>query len=76
MIYWREPPNIINVCPKCKSMRLKIVDAVGLERIKAFVTSQRQYHCLDCANVFRIPDRRKTARGAADVRSAAWDSKK
>lgn len=54
---------IVMQCPRCEdSDHLMIRNNTGIERIMVFFTKLRKYRCLDCDNVFRMPDRRMRPR--------------
>ena len=50
------------MCPKCRSLKLRIRQTVGMEWLKALLTRKRVYKCSECLHVFRATDRRKIAR--------------
>ena len=50
------------MCSKCRSTRVKIRLATGIERFVILFTQTRKYICLDCDHAFRAPDRRLNAR--------------
>ena len=49
-------------CPKCRSEYLVIRQRTGWERIVLHFTKKRKYHCVQCGEKFRAPDRRRFPR--------------
>jgi hypothetical protein len=58
------------MCPKCRSVKLKIKPAKGCERILVLFTGKRKFLCVDCGLDFRAPDRRRVPREIRDGHSA------
>jgi hypothetical protein len=62
--------NEFMVCPFCRSDKLRIKHAVGMEMIILLFTSKRKYRCCDCNFGFRAPDRRRVPRQTPDAAKA------
>ena len=52
------------MCIRCRSARLKIKRASGIERLRVVLTRKRKFLCADCGYTFRAPDRRLVPREA------------
>ena len=52
------------MCIKCRSVRLKIKRATGIERFMAMFTRKRKFLCAYCGYTFRAVDRRHVPREA------------
>jgi hypothetical protein len=50
------------MCIMCRSTRLKIKRAIGMERLVVLFTQKRKYRCADCGYAFRTADRRLVPR--------------